>query len=146
MSTVGIDRVTFGMSVVEAERALGTDLVEVVEGAPSECFQVRPIGGPAGVELTVNGGTIERVDISTDIITTKSGAGLGDTEDDLFALFPDNLSSAPREGGGTTVTFTPSDAAEAAFRVIFETDGDVVTSFRSGRVPLIEPFAPCGEV
>lgn len=68
---------------------------------------------------------------------------MGLTEDELFALFPNNLTSQPGDSGGNTIVFTPSDAGDAAFRVIFETDGSVVTSFRSGRVPQIEPATAC---
>lgn len=144
VSTVGIDEVTFGMGVVQAERAIGSELVNLVESFDIECYQVRPTGGPAGLEFTVTAGTIERVDVSTEVIKTRSGAGLGMTEDELFALFPERLTTAPRPGGGNTLTFTPRDATDAQFRVIFESDGEVVTSFRSGRVPQVETLVPCG--
>lgn len=143
VSTVGIDAVTFGMTVAQAEAALDGTLVPVDGVAEGDCYLVRPGGGPAGVELAVTLGTIERVDVSAPEITTRSGAGVGMTEDDLFALFGERLSSTPRSGGGNTVVFTPTDAGDQAFRVIFETDGTQVTSFRSGRVPQVEPHVPC---
>ena len=143
VSTVGLGALTFGMSVAEAERTLGADFVEVIEGAAGDCYEIRPAGGPAGVSLTVTGGTIERVDISTDQITTRSGAGVGMTETDLFDLFGERLTSEARTGGGNTITFTPVDPGDAEFRVIFESDGTAVTSFRSGRVPQVLPTQPC---
>jgi len=130
------------MTISQAEAALGGTLVPVAE-ASGECFRVRPGGGPAGVELVVTAGTIERVDVTTAEITTRSGAGVGMPEGDLFALFGERLTSTPRAGGGNTVIFTPADAGDAAFRVIFETNGTAVTSLRSGRVPLIEPAIAC---
>lgn len=142
VSTVGIDRVQFGMTVARAESALGASLVPVGT-ANGECYQIRPEGGPVGVELTVTAGTIERVDVTTDLITTRSGAGVGSTEDELFALFGDRLTSAPRAGGGNDLIFTPADANDAAFRVIFSTDGTTTTSFRSGRVGVIEAETGC---
>jgi len=144
VSTVGIDRLTFGMTIAQAEATLETDLVEVGVVANRDCYQVRPAGGPAGVELTVTAGTIERVDISNEIITTRSGAGVGKAEQLLFDLFGDRVSSEPRAGGGNTVTFTPADTSDAAFRVIFETDGTTVTSFRSGRLAQVTPLTACG--
>ncbi|MDW3176645.1 MAG: hypothetical protein R8J94_04570 [Acidimicrobiia bacterium] len=143
VSTVGIDVVTFGMTIAQAEAALDGILVPV-DAVSGECFQVRPGGGPAGVELVVTAGTIERVDITNPEITTRSGAGVGMAEDALLALFGERLTSTPRAGGGNTIVFTPADAGDAAFRVIFETDGSAVTSFRSGRVPQVEPISPCG--
>lgn len=143
VSTVGIDVVAFGMTVAQAESALGGTLVPVTADIAGECYLVRPGGGPAGIELAVTAGTIERVDITNPDITTRSGAGVGMLEDELFALFGERLTSAPRAGGGNTIVFTPADEGDAAFRVIFETDGSAVTSFRSGRVPWIEPIVPC---
>lgn len=131
------------MSVAEAERTLGADFVEIVEGATGECYEIRPAGGPAGVMFTVTGGTIERVDISTEEITTRSGAGVGMSETDLFDLFGERLTSEARTGGGNTITFTPVDPGDAEFRVIFESDGTVITSFRSGRVPQVMPGQAC---
>ena len=143
VSTVGIDVVTFGMTVTQAEDALGGSLVPMSEPVEDDCYQIRPAGGPEGVQLTVTAGTIERVDISTDTITTRSGAGVGMSEDDLFALFGERLTSTPLAGGGNSIMFTPADEGDAQFRVIFDTDGTAVTTFRSGRVPQIEPTVPC---
>jgi hypothetical protein len=143
VSTVGIDVVAFGMTVSQAETALGGTLVPVTDEIDGECFLIRPGGGPTGVELAVTAGTIERVDITNPEITTRSGAGVGMPEEELLALFGERLTSTPRAGGGNTVVFTPADAGDAAFRVIFETDGTAITSFRSGRVPQIEPAIPC---
>lgn len=143
VSTVGIDRITFGMTVNQAERAVEAAFVPVADIVDIECYRIRPEGGPPGVVLTVTAGTIERVDITTPAITTRSGAGVGSTEDELTALFGDKLTSTPRGDGGNTLMFTPADASDAAFRVIFETDGTTVTTFRSGRVPQVEPPSYC---
>lgn len=142
VSTVGIDVVIFGMTIAQAESALGGTLVPV-DAVSGPCFTVRPGGGPAGIELVVTAGTIERVDITNPDITTRSGAGVGMTEDALFGLFGDRLTSTPRSDGGNTIVFTPADEGDNAFRVIFETDGATVTTFRSGRVPQVEPLTPC---
>lgn len=143
MSTVGIDRVVFGMTVNQAEKAIDGTLVAVSEVSDTQCYRVRPAGGPAGVEFTVTAGTIERVDLSNPSITTRSGAGVGSTEAELVELFGDRVSTESRAGGGNNVIFTPADASDAAFRVIFETDGTTVTRFRSGRVPQVEAENPC---
>lgn len=143
VSTVGIDRIIFGMTLNRAQSELGAVFVRVDESESSNCNRVRPEGGPAGVELTVSAGTIERVDLTTDLIKTRSGAGVGSTEDELATLFGDRLTTAARPGGGNTVTFTPVDESDKQFRVIFETDGAVVTAYRSGRLPIVEPLVPC---
>ena len=144
VSTVGVDALFFGMTLSQASSAVEAEFVPVSEPVDPVCHTFRPAGGPAGVILTVTAGTVERVDISTETLTTRSGAGVGMTEEGLFELFGDRLSQAPRDGGGNTITFTPADASDAEFRVIFETDGSVVTNFRSGRQPQVTPTTPCG--
>lgn len=141
VSTVGIDAVTFGMTIARAERAVEGSFVPV--GQTGECYQIRPSGGPNGVRLTVTEGTVERVDITNPEITTRSGAGVGMSEDGLTSLFGDRLTTEASTTGGNRVIFTPSDPGDADFRVIFETDGSVVTSFRSGRLPQVDSTAPC---
>ncbi|MFT7475854.1 MAG: hypothetical protein ACI81L_002796 [Verrucomicrobiales bacterium] len=143
VSTVGIDAVIFGMTVARAERAVEGSFVPVSEPINQACHQVRPAGGPLGVLLTVTAGTVERVDIINPDITTRSGAGVGMSEDGLASLFGERLTTESSNTGGNRIVFTPSDPGDADFRVIFETDGAVVTSFRSGRLPQVEPTTPC---
>lgn len=143
VTTVGIDAVNFGMTIAQAGAAVNGEFVPV-DGTNNECFRIRPAGGPLGVQLTVTQGTIERVDITTPDITTRSGAGVGMTEAGLRDLFGASLTTESSDTGGNRVIFTPSDAEDAQFRVIFETDGETVTSFRSGRVPQILPTNACG--
>jgi hypothetical protein len=143
VSTVGIDAVIFGMTVARAERAVEGSFVPLSEPINQACHQVRPAGGPLGVLLTVTAGTVERVDIINPNITTRSGAGVGMSEDGLFSLFGERLTTESSNTGGNRIVFTPSDPGDADFRVIFETDGAVVTSFRSGRLPQVEPTTPC---
>lgn len=142
VSTVGIDALTFGMTLARAESAVNGTFVPIA-ATNNECFVVRPGGGPNGVLLTVTEGTVERVDITTPDITTRSGAGVGMTEEGLASLFGDSLTTEVSNTGGNRVIFTPSDPADAEFRVIFETDGTTVTSFRSGRLPQVDSTAPC---
>lgn len=144
VSTVGIDAVFFGMTLNQASAAVAAEFVPTSEPVDPACQTYVPAGGPAGVVLTVTAGTVERVDITNETLTTRSGAGVGMTEQGLSDLFGDRLTTAAREGGGNTITFTPADPSDAEFRVIFETDGTSVTTFRSGRLPQVTPVSPCG--
>lgn len=141
VSTVGIDAVTFGMTLARAESAVAGTFVPI--GEVSDCYQVHPSGGPNGVLLTITEGTVERVDITNPDITTRSGAGVGMSEDGLASLFGDSLTTEASDTGGNRIIFTPSDPNDAAFRVIFETDGTAVTSFRSGRLPQVDATTAC---
>ena len=142
LSTVGLDTVTFGLTVNQAERASGHDLIAC--GAVTDCYRVTPDGAPAGISFVVDEGTIERVDIvGNSAITTLSGAGIGSTDDELDELFGNQLERVDLGGGRTDVVFVPADENDQEFRVVFTTLGAEVESLRSGRVPLVLETEAC---
>jgi hypothetical protein len=134
VTTVGLDTVEFGMSFDEAQQAAGTRLVVTEGDAGSACYRVDPEEGPEGVTFLVTNSTIERVDIDSGAVQTRSGAGVGTSISELTELYGDRLESAPSPEG-TTFTFVPADESDAEYRLIFETDGSTVTSFRAGKLP-----------
>lgn len=136
VTTVGIDEIEFGMTVEEAEQAAGTRLIPVEGETADACYRVAPEQAPEGISFLVADGRVERVDIDSGPITTRSGAGIGMSIAELTALFPDRTQTTPSPNG-TIVTFVPSDEADAEFRIIFDTDGTSVTAFRSGRLPVV---------
>ncbi len=133
LSTVGIDEVFFGMAVDLAAEAASTEWV----GAPSpltSCYFVHPANGPEGISFMVWDGFVERVDITNPILTTRSGAGVGSTEQQLRDLFGAQLETVSE----TTLAFVPTDEADAEFRIYFELDGGEVTALRAGRLAQVE--------
>ena len=136
LSTVGLDTVTFGLTVNQAERQSGHDMINC--GPVTDCYRVIPNGAPVGISFVVDNGTIERVDIVGDSpIETVSGAGIGTTADELDELFGERLERSDLGGGRTDVVFVPADENDQDFRVVFTTLDDEVESLRSGRVPLV---------
>lgn len=146
ITTAGMGPVIFGTTVASVEGAIGTRLLPDPSFAAGEsCIVVAPEAGPTGVTFTVANSSVQRVDITAgSAAKTRSGAGIGTTEAELIALFGNRLTNTIKPDSGRTVVFTPQDAANAPFRVIFELDtAGVVVSLRSGRVGTIEPLVPC---
>ena len=134
ISTVGIDRVTFGMTVEAAQWAAGTQFTPVTPRG--ECFLATPDDAPTGLTFWIVDSTVERVDVDTPAITTRSGFGLGDTEEQIFAKWPDRIRAEPMaDGSGNLLVYVPEDVSDRQFRVIFQTDGKQVIRFWSGRLP-----------
>lgn len=143
VSTVGLDEVLFGMTVNQAASAAGICLAPEGE-ALAACHYVRPVGGPDGVGFMVTNGTIERVDIISGTLTTRSGAGLSSTEQQILDLFPGKIETTAGAFGGNQLAFIPSDADDQQFRVIWETNAEgQVVAFRSGRLPQVASAAGC---
>jgi hypothetical protein len=143
-STVGlraVGAVTFGMTIQDAEKAAGTRLI--LEGAPasvSGCQVMRPERAPVGVRFVVVKGAVVRVDISEGPVKTYSGAGVNTTVAQLQKLYTANLQATP---DGKSFLYVPKDAVDADYRVVFETDGTKITSYRAGKLPTVLTATPC---
>lgn len=139
VTTAGIDEVAFGMSVAEAAQAAGSPLLPL-EGADPDatCYRAAFEDGPLGLELTVVDDTVERLDVTDGVVTTRSGAGIGDTTAQLEELFGEQLEpSADPDGSGDVLTYVPTDESDRGTLIIFEIDGGAVTAFRAGRTPVV---------
>lgn len=141
VSTVGLDTVTFGLTVFQAEQAAGTEMVPCEP--VGDCYRVTPTDAPAGISFVVTEGTIERVDIAGGPITTRSGIGIGSDESRIVELFGDSLERQVNDDSSVDLIFVPSSETDADFRVVFTIRDGVVETFRSGRVPLVLDTVPC---
>lgn len=140
VSTVGMGPVRIGMTVAEASEAAGVPLL----GEPDplvnpDCYHV-VANGLDGVAFMVVDELIARVEIiPPSSVTTRSGAGIGMTEDELRNLFPGRIEDASEYTvDGRAVMYVPRDAEDADYRVIFELSEDgVVASYRAGILPAV---------
>ena len=131
------------MTVEEAQRAAGTRFTLVTPR--SECFLATPDDAPTGITFWIVESTLERVDVDTPAITTRSGAGLGDSEARILELFGERIQTRPlADGSGNLLAYVPKDASDRQFRVMFQTDGERVVRLWSGRLPWAEWMADCG--
>ncbi len=138
VSTVGIGSVYFGMSPDEAAERAGTTWEGVPAGG-ADCYVVTPSNGPPGVALWVYHGAVERVDIDTPLLRTRSGLGVGTSLSTLQDRLGDKLDvqNHPRLPGWILATFVPTDPNDAAFRIAFDVSGSEVVRYRTGRAELI---------
>ncbi len=145
----GIGSIRVGMTVAQASKAAGTKLISIKDYAMElGCYYVQPQSAPKELGLMVVDGRIARVDIyEKSSITTLSGAKIGDPESRIKALYPGQIKVSPHKYTGNTgghyLTFVPKDESDRNFRLIFETDGKRVTSFRSGKLPEVEYVEGC---
>lgn len=146
ISTVGLDKVHFGMTLAEAEQAAGSPFA-VATGKGTNCFVGTPEKGPAGVGFLLSDGRVERVDVNAPPIATRSGAKVGSTEAQIKELYPGQIEVQARPDGqpGNALVFVPKDAEDAKFRLVFLTDGTAVSGYRAGRVPQVLAATGCGK-
>ena len=142
VSTVGIDRIMFGMTLHDAQVAAGSQFTPITP--VGHCFLVVPEAGQAGLTFWVVAGTVERVDVDTRTITTRSGAGIGDTEERIRELFGERIhTTALPDGSGNLLAYVPKDVADATYRVMFLSNGLQITRVWAGRLPWAEELGGC---
>ena len=141
ISTVGLGIVTFGLTVANAAEVSGSAMLSCE--LLSECYHVTPAAAPPGISFLVHASTIERVDIVDGPITTRSGIGIGTTAEHLVNTFGDQLERQVIDADTVNLIFVPSDASDANFRVVFTVEDGEVTTYRSGRLPMILQDNPC---
>ena len=142
ISTVGLDTVTFGMTVKNAQKAAGTRFSPVTPRG--ECFLAIPDKGPKGITFWIAESTVERIDIDNELIRTRSGAGIGDTESLIYELFGEKIETKILpESSERLLIYVPSDSSDKNFRVVFKSDGRLITRLWSGRLPWVEMAEIC---
>jgi hypothetical protein len=141
MHVTGYGPIRAGMALAEAERILGEPLLPKPQGEP--CAYVMPWERP-GVAFMVVEGRIARFDVRADSVKTDEGAGIGDSEARIHALYPGRVEVQPHKYvNGHYLIVRPAATADSTFRLIFETDGKRVTTYRSGRLPEVRWIEGC---
>lgn len=141
----GIGPLRIGMTRGQVEAVLGALVPAPGDSGWRQCAVVSPAGLPGGVRLMVEGGTIARVDVDSERVATAAGARIGDSAGHILDLYTNRVATAPlKYGSGHTLTVTPAEPADTAFRLVFETDGQRVTRYRAGRLPAVAYVEGCG--
>jgi hypothetical protein len=142
LSTGGLSPIFFGDTIADAASKAGTSWVGPADGSKPHCYTVQADGEPRGLYFTVLDGRIERVDVTTPIITTPSGAGVGTTQSELETLFGARL-QITTVASRQDFAYVPASAADAKFRIIWTVEDSTVVSMRAGRIPFVLPTSAC---
>ena len=133
-----------GMSKAEAEQALG-DTIDVGPSPPGASCAYATARHHGGVAFMLIDGRIARVDARADSVRTEEGAGVGDPEQRIYYLYGGYVERQPHHyvDEGHYLIVRPPPGSDDTRRLIFETDGKVVTIFRAGRMPEVEWIEGC---
>lgn len=145
ISPAGYGPVHAGMTLEQAVQAGGRAFGEPQMGS-EECdyflFAGDSIRGSA--HFMVVNGQIARVDVNDSTIATAEGARIGDTEQRIMELYPNRVTVQPHKyTDGHYLVVAPSSPADSGRNIIFETDGQRVTTYRAGRMPEVEYIEGC---
>jgi len=143
VSTIGLGPIFVGDLLTTVEEKLGvTLLVDETRPVRDACRYLLVPGGPPGVSVMAAFDRVARIDIdSPSAITTRSGARIGSTKDEIVGLFGAKIqvSAAAADDGSELLTFVPVDEKDQNLRIVFETNSDgVVVRYRTGQLPEVD--------
>ena len=140
----GLGPLQIGMTLAEASAALKGDLVAPGGADTSACAYAQWRGGPPGVRVMIEAGRIARIDVVSGSVATRAGARIGDAEQRVDSLYAGHVTTTPHKyTKGHYLTVAPSAPVDSAYRIVFETEGQRVTVFRTGRRPAVEYVEGC---
>ena len=136
----GVPPLRVGMSAKAARAALG---IPAQPGSQASCSYL-DTKGKSGAYVMMEKDTIVRLEVRDKSLATEAGARVGDSEQRVLDLYKGRVKVQPHKylaGGHYLVVTTPADAA---LRLVLETDGKEVTAYRVGREPAVEYVEGCG--
>ena len=134
-----------GSGWVVGHRSAGPVRFGVTPAAGDDCHYTVPAGAPSALRFMAESGRVVRVDVDSAGPATDRGARVGMTEAEVRRLYPDGLRTMPHkyDTAGHYLVFTPP-GPDSGFRIVFETDGQRVTTWRAGAEPAVEYVEKCG--
>lgn len=138
----GFGPLRIGMTVAEAREATGKPIG--VDDPGADCKQMPLDQGSRAVVLMFVNGKLARLDVNDKSVSTDKGARVGDSESRISELYGSQVTVKPHKySNGHYLVVTPSGAGESGNRLVFETDGQMVTNYRTGSVPQVEWVEGC---
>ena len=142
--------VKIGMSLSEVRMALNDPRARLEgsdpEPAGSPCAYLRSRAIPRDIGFMFAKGRVVRIDVNGPGIRTPSGAQVGDSEEKIKRLYPNRITVERHKylETGHYLKYSPAEDSDRGYGMVFETDKNKVTSFRTGTLAAIALVEGCG--
>ena len=142
----GLGPIKIGMSLDELKVLLNGKLNISGSVNSGYCFVGSPSSKSEDIEFMFDGQKrLSRIDISSSKYKSLSGAYVGQDQEHLINMYEGQLVKALSRYDPNTFSFTyvPNDASDMNYRMVFETNNNVVKAFRTGKIPEVEYVEGC---
>ncbi len=143
MKLTAIGSVQLGMTVDDVVQATGVGLTS--DGLAG-CELAGLAGDPSSPVFTLRDQRVTVIQVFTGGNQTPSAVGVGSTEDEIVATYGERLETQPSADGDPNkkmLVFVPTDEFDKQYRLVFEVEGGVVTSIRTGLIGFVMDSAGC---
>lgn len=135
--------VRIGMTLPEVRRIFHDNDARLAgPDEADECAYFESAKTPKGLGIMFSRGRVVRIDVYKPGIRTATGIGVGDTEDEVKRKYPEHLKVEPHPYNPETGHYLIYNA-NGDLGMIFETDENKVTSFRTGTISAIALIEGC---
>lgn len=124
--------VKIGMTASQAAKALGVFVTRDAGYEGGTCYYTSPKRGFKDIAFMMSGRRIARIDINSKEYSTDRGAKIGDTEARIKRLYK-GMYKVYQNKYVDYAHDIEVKMKDGKFRIIFETDGKRVTSYRVGK-------------
>jgi len=146
----GAGPVKVGMLLAEVRVALGDPRARLDDNDPdpalSPCAWLTSKAIPKNIGFMFANGRVVRIDVNGPGIRAASGAEVEDSEDKIKRLYPSRITVEPHKylETGHYLNYSPAGDSDRGYGMVFETDKNKVTSFRTGTLAAIALVEGCG--
>ncbi|MGI8560635.1 MAG: hypothetical protein ACR2J7_04205 [Luteimonas sp.] len=144
----GFGPAAFGASAESVRMAWGRDLGSAGADSPDACYHLSPQPqpeGPSRIAFMIEGGQFVRVDVHAADITAPGGGKVGMSAEEIGQLYPGRVVVQPHkylyDEGGKYLRIDSDEGGNGV--LLFETDGNAVTSWRVGVPPQVDYVEGC---
>jgi len=141
MTSLG--KIHIGMSIGALERALGGKLPAPGDEDEKTCRYVSPTEHYDGVSLMLIDDRVARIDIGNPKILTISGAKVGDSQDDVLAIYGARMRVSPHAYTSPDGTYLTMFSRDKRYGIRFETDHGKVSQYYVGTAEAVQYVEGC---
>jgi hypothetical protein len=139
-----------GMTVNEVRRVLADPMAYLAyaqrEPDDSDCAYLQSAAKPERLRFMFQQGRLVRIDVDEPLLRTKSGAGIGDTEEKIKRTYPGRITVEQHKylnETGHYLNYRAVDANDRDYGMVFETEKGRVITFRVGTLAAIALVERC---
>lgn len=138
-----------GMTLAAVKRVLGDGKATLAESpfdsSPGACAFLESNRIPNGITIWLKKGYLVRIDIDSSRYRTAAGVGIGDTEERVREAYKGSIRVEGHhyDPNGHYLKYRPKSKADREYGIVFETDGEKVSTFRIGTLETVIKVEGC---